>query len=327
MFLSRLLLFLVLIVSPAWLFAKSTYIQGVVAGGKGLKIQLVVLSDYLTNTEKIVFEGKVGTNGTFEISTEISEITFAYLKVEIQQGEILIEPGKKYKLKITGLLDEKLRGKDIAPFQMPALNIEITEPWRFELNKLVADYFDFHEDFLAEHAIALVRQRDRRIVTQYIAEAYNRFPGIDKGWFNDFITYKIAAIEMLAKSGSREVLAWKYFSDKPILYNNMAYMDFFQQYFEKYLVASRKYQRQELIAALADPNSYDRFMEMLSNDEVLGNMQLRELALIKGMQDLASTPGYSVESILALVRQVQTKSKYPEHRLIAENLIAKISNR
>lgn len=327
MSLSRLFLFSVFIVAPAWLIAEPTSIRGTVSGGEGLKIELVVLSDYFTNTERTIQESKIGSNGTFEIKVTITTTMFAHLKVGVQRCEIFIEPGKRYELKVNGLLDEKLRGKDIAPFQIPTLNLIITEPWRFELNGLVAEFLNFHEDFLAEHVLALVRQRDQKIVKQYITEAYNRFPGIDNAWFNDFITYKIATIEMLAKSGSREVLAGKYLSGKPILYNHMAYMDFYQQYFEKYLVVSRLYERQDLVAALDASNAMDRMMDLLRKDVVLSDVQLRELSLIKGMQDLASIPGYNIQAILALLGQVRTQSKYSEHRLIAENLSVQILNR
>ncbi len=307
------------------LHAETTVIQGSAPGASSLPVELITYSDYVSNTERTLTQSTVSANDTFEIVAEIQQTTFTMLKIGIQKCEILLEPGRQYHLKITGILSEKFRDKDIAPFQIPWLHYELLNPWQFELNRLVSDFFTFHDQFLAENSMALLRSNGAVLAKKYIQELYNRFPGIDNAWFNDLLTYKTASIEMMSKALNRNSLAEKYLLSNEVLYDHMEYMDFFRQFFEKYLLTYPAYDRRSIITALESPNSHHMMMEMLGKDTILKDNRLRELVLIRGMFDLSGTPGFDTDRINRLLQQVQTGSKYREHQLIAGNLIRLIS--
>jgi hypothetical protein len=297
------------------------FIKGSVPEAAGSEVQLLAYTDFISNTERQLAEAKIGHDGFFEISLDLKSTTFIYFTIGIQKSELLLEPGKVYNLKITGLLNRELRNKDIPPFQVPALIITVLNPWRFELNGLVQEFLSFHNDFLAIHSMALIRQRDARLVEQYTSELYNLFPGVDNAWFNILLTYNIASVEMMARAGGREAIAGKYLLDEPVLYDHMVYMDFFHQFFEKHLITSRIYERNMLINALESEYPYEALMEMLGKDPLLPGHRLRELVLIKNMYDLSGSPGFRQNNIIDLLDKTKAASKYPEHKLIAENLI------
>lgn len=302
-------------------YCETVVIKGSVPGAAGTEVQLLAYADFVSNTEQQLAQAKIGQDGFFDISIDLKSTTFVYFKIGIQKSELLLEPGKVYNLKITGLLNRELRNKDIPPFQVPALTIAVLNPWRFELNGLVQEFLSFHNEFLALHSMALVRQRDAKLLEKYTSELYNLFPGIDNAWFNILLTYNIASVEMMARAGGRETIAVKYLIDEPVLYDHMVYMDFFQQFFEKHLITSRVYERNKLINALESPDPYNELMEMLGKDPLLPGHRLRELVLIKNMYDLSGSPGFEKNSIINLLDKVRTAGKYPEHKLIAENLI------
>jgi hypothetical protein len=321
MFLLRLpiLFFAILLCLSA--YSELVIIKGSVPGGAGAEIQLIAYTDFISNTQKQLAEARVGQDRFFEIRIDLKSTTFVYVAIGMQKSELLLEPGKIYNLKITGLLDQELRNKDIPPFQIPALNIAVLNPWRFELNGLVQEFLSFHNNFLANHSMALVRQHDARLVEQYTSELYNLFPGIDNAWFNILLTYNIASVEMMARASGREAIARKYLLHEPVLYDHMVYMDFFQQFYEKHLITSRIYERNKLINALESSDPYNALMEMLGKDPLLPNHRIRELGLIKNMYDLSGSPGFSQNNIIDLLDKTKAASKYPEHKLIAENLI------
>ena len=321
MFLLRfsILVFTILLCQLA--YCEPVIIKGSVPGAAGTEIKLLAYADFISNTEQQLAEAKIGQDGFFEISLDLKSTIFVYFTIGMQKSELLLEPGKVYNLKITGLLDRDLRNKEIPSFQVPALIITVLNPWRFELNGLVQEFLSFHNDFLALHSMALVRQRDAKLVEQYTSELYNMFPGIDNAWFNILLTYNIASVEMMARASSREAIAVKYLLDEPVLYDHMVYMDFFQQFYEKHLITSRIYERNKLINALESPYPYNALMEMLAKDPLLPGYRLRELVLIKNMYEFSGSPGFEKKNILSLLEKVKTASKYSEHKLIAENLI------
>lgn len=303
------------------LHAETTVIKSSVANAAGLPVELITYSDYISNTEMVLARTTVAKNGTFDLRFELDHTIFSILKIGIQKCEILLEPAKTYQLKISGILSEKLRDKDIPAFQIPWLQVEVINPWKFELNGLTNEFFDFHDEFLAENTMTILRSRNTGVLNKYVTELYNRFPGIDNAWFNDLLTYKTAEIEMMLRITDRKALAEKYLLDHEILYDHMEYMDFFQKFFEKYLITSSLYERRDIVAALDSPQSYSLMMEMLSIDTILKNKRLRELVLIRSMFDLWAIPGFNRDRINKLLQQVQTESKYAEHQLIATNII------
>lgn len=315
------------LVSLKLVSAEPVRINGSLTGGEGLKVELTTVSDYISNAEKVLATSIIGNDGFFDLTADLSYTMLCILKIGIQGSEILLEPGRNYNLRIKGLLDKNLRNKEIAPFQIPALHIEVLNPWRFELNGLVNEFYSFHNEFLAQNAMALVRARDRKIVDDYIQEVYNRFPGINNEWFNDLITYKIALIEMMARSRSRESIAEKYLTGNEILYYHPVFMDFFTQFFEKYIHAVRIYNPMRLVELTEDPDAYELMMKEFAKDTILRNNQLKELVLICSTADLVSLTDMNRHAVLNLLTYIQTNSKYNEHRNIARDLKTSLSRR
>ncbi len=309
----------------ARVFSEPTHIKGHAPGAEGMKVELHAYDDFISNKPVLLSEASIGQDGFFEITQKLNTTTFAYLKIGIQRAELLFEPGRSYHLKINSLLDENLRTADIPHFQVPPLLIEIHEPWRHELNGLVRNFFIFHEDFIAENTAALLVQRSPEIAGQYVSRLYDEFPGIDNAWFNEMMTWKIAAIEMTARAKGRETIAREYLLDREILYSHMIYMDFFNQFWDKYLLTSRLYNRSELIEILDSPESYRLMMELLTKDPILAGNRLRELVLIRSLKDLQGLVGFSRQAIIGLLEQVQEKSEYAEHQKIAGNLRWRVS--
>jgi len=131
----------------------------------------------------------------------------------------------------------------------------------------------------------------------------------------------MASLEQIAKAFGPAQLAKRYFSDSPVLYENVEYMNFFNQYFMKYItVTSRSLKFIDYSAILKGPSSYDAMMKALAADTLLKKPQLRELVMLKGLKEMYDLPSFNKESILALLKTVANQSKFPENRLIAENI-------
>jgi hypothetical protein len=315
--------FLMLIISFAGfqLHASTTVLQGEALDGAGLSIEIITYSDFISNTEKVLASAKIAGNGSFRLSFDNKTTRFVYIRIDKQKTEFFAEPEKEYSLKISNLLEKRLRNEDLAPFQIPALVIEIKNPEPYELNSLVPEYLDFHHNFLSEHSIRLLRQRDARFVEQYCREVFDLFPGINNLFFNQMVFYKTAQIATMGRSAGRTEIFRQYLWKHEILYNHIVYMDFFNLFFDKYLLSTRLFSREEIIANLESPQAYTRMMKMLERDEILEDLQIRELVLLKSLLDLYGTPGYNRQSIKLLLEVISESGSHIPHRMIADNLL------
>jgi hypothetical protein len=113
-----------------------------------------------------------------------------------------------------------------------------------------------------------------------------------------------------------------YFANAPVLYENVEYMDFFNQYFSKYLTATcRSLKFTDYNTILNSPESYKRIMKALAADSILKRPHLRELVMIKGLMEMFNTTGFNQEKILSLLGSVIAETKFQQNREIARNMI------
>ena len=121
---------------------------------------------------------------------------------------------------------------------------------------------------------------------------------------------------------SQAQLAKKYFTDKPVLYNNLEYMDFFNSFFSKYItVSSNPIRKMDFTSLLRGIDPYKTIMKAMTADTLLKNEQLRELVMLKGLMELYNTPSYSQDEVLAMINSTKDRTKYPENRVIAEDMV------
>lgn len=304
--------------------SQPTHLNGHATGASGLNITVSTYSDFISWNEITLSSTEIGADGLFSLELDIETTVFGYLNIGIQKAEIFLEPGKNYTIKVSGILRKELRDQDIAPFQIPPLQLEVLNPWRFELNGLVREFLDFHDDFLATHHAALLRQHDRTVINKYISEVYDRFPGIDNKWFNTLLTFNIAGIEMMARAKGTETLAREYLINEEILYGHMVYMEFFNQVFEKYLITSRFFDRNMVLDAINSQTHYESLTELMNRDPLLENPRMREFVLIRNLLDLYGTPGFNRDAIIRLLLQIRDESRFTEHRNIAGNLVFRL---
>ena len=149
----------------------------------------------------------------------------------------------------------------------------------------------------------------------------DKYSGYDNKYFNDFIDYKIASVELSATSVNKSELFKKYLYKKPILYSHWEYMNFFNQFFDHYLTTRNKCFGEEEIENIVNyQKSFAALMDTLGKDTLLFSESLRELVALKGLKELYNSPYYLQQNILDILSQVSATSHFTIHKLIAANL-------
>lgn len=316
----RLFLFVLVFILPIAGISQPVRISGTAPGAEGKSVHLFVTKDFITFLEDEVAKARIDSVGRFSLSVDISQVVSANLSIDFHRLEMFLEPGKSYKIDIAPMNYNS--SIEINPFiQSENLQVDFRNEDPEELNALIQQFNILHSNFLLKHFNDLYRDRKVDLLDTFKFEIVRSFVSTQNSYFAMYIKYKMAALIQVAKGLSPPRLGKVYLSDPPILYNNVEYMDFFNQYFTKYLTAtSRTLKFIDYPVILKGPSPYEAMMKALEADTLLKKPQLRELVMIKGLKEMYDLPSYNKENILALMKSLAVQSKYPEHRLIAEDI-------
>jgi peroxiredoxin len=213
--------------------------------------------------------------------------------------------------------------KEINPFiQSAKLEIEFGQDDPDELNSHIQAFNNLYNDFLLHNFNALYRDRNKLKLDSFRLRVVTTFGMMKDLYFVNYGKYKIASLVQLCQSMNQAEIGRMYFTNAPLLYENVEYMDFFNQYFSKYITAtSRSLKFTDYNTILNGPESYKRMMKALEADSILKRPQLRELVMIKGLMEMFNTAGFNQEKILTLLGSVIVETKFQQNREIARNMI------
>jgi peroxiredoxin len=140
-------------------------------------------------------------------------------------------------------------------------------------------------------------------------------------FFKEYVDFKIASIELSASGTNKPEVFKKYLQGKPILYFHSAYMEFFNQFFNQYLTSGNKFvSEKDLEKGINELISLPALLDSLGKDTLLLSESLRELVLIKNLQELYYSPFYFPQNILSILDQIITTSPFSLQRSIAMNV-------
>jgi len=319
----KLLFSVLLIFSTSFVFSNETKITGLIPGGENLEIRLLAYSDMLTYTEEILDRCIVDSSGSFSFSVDITETIIAFIDIEFYQSSIFLEPGFEYKISC----DTISVSDEFRPYyQKDPLIYYMVSGDTSQLNLLIAEFDNTFNVFLLENFEEIYKRRKKSLIFNFRDTIENRFETVENDYFKNYINYKFGSIELAATSVEKPELFMKYFNGKPIMLNNVEYMNFFNQFFKRYItVESRVITRSDLNNTININCNYLSLLDTLGKDTLLRNERLRELVLLKGLTELYNSPDYSNENILKILNEVASESNYPDHRKIALNYLKSLT--
>lgn len=306
---------------PFLLPAQVCKIMGTAPGAEGKRIELITPMDLMTGLEKTLAQATVDSTASFTLSFTIEKILSATLSIDFHQAELFLEPGRSYTISI-GLLNYNDL-QEVNPFEeSQSLDITLQGIKPDEMNGMIQSFNTDYNKFVLENFNYLNRDKDKARLDTFRSVVSRKFPDTKKGYFSDYVKYKFASLEQVANVLGKPHMVKKYFSDSPVLYDNVEYMDFFREFFSKYITTiSRPLKFLNYAGMLNGPNSYTILMKALEADTLLRKPQLRELVLLRNLMEMYEDPMYKQESIQNLLAAVAKDSKFPENRTIADDLI------
>lgn len=314
-------IFLLLLIIPASAFSQLTKISGIAPGAEGRIIRLVAPGDLITFVDKNISQADVDSAGKFTFSVELKTPLYVGFTIDFHRVDLYLEPGKTYIIKFVPM-NYKITTEVNPLIQSQNIQIEKLSGDFDELNFLIQQFNVLYNNFLLKNFNALYRDRNKAKLDTFHTEIVTSFKDTKNFYFASYIRYKMAGLEQLAQVSGQPQIAKKYFMDSPVLYENTEYMDFFNQFFSKYLTVTSKATRfTDFPKMISTIGSYQNMMKTLAQDSVLKKPQLRELVMLKNLMEMFNMPGYNQESILSLLETISKETKFDGNKGIAEDMI------
>jgi len=317
----RLISLLIIISAlPLFLAAQSVSIQGKAQERVFEKVQIKVYADQFSHLRKTIAETITDDEGNFSLTFDYLQTDYAWISVELLEGEFYLTPGAGYTFDVFPDTVRKGSVYDQLPLQF---NMQAKDDG---LNDNLARFNAMYNSFVVNHFNEIYRSRDLTVIHQLRKEVEDTFKGESNDYFNTYVKYSLAQLEWVSKKKSTNTIISEYFFDKPIHYNNIQYTDFFKSVFQEYVVSKfyGKYFGQ-LVEAV-HKGSLEELEQILLQDEKLAvDQKIRELVLMQLVSKFYNDPDFSKKGVIEILSKLSKSSSVQFHREIAGNYIKKLT--
>lgn len=301
-------------------------INGSFQGAAGQEIRLMQYTDQISYNETEIQSVIADSMGNFQLSFSLFEPQYVFFRIDHARMGMFVEPGKTYQLKFDPVDFTKLDDRRNPHLDPWYFNFEIVAPSN-DLNHYINKFDSIFNQFLLQNFTIIHRTRNRQLFDNFRNHTDSLFKHVENEYFQNYYKYKFANYLRIANLERFDRLTREYIFDKPILFENTQYMNFFHTVFDSYALAtSRNIVINDLLHTVNHLSSTVALMDSLGKDTLLRNEVLRELVMIKTLQELFDNFDFVQENVRSMLMQIATGSKFRRHRDIAQNTILELEH-
>jgi hypothetical protein len=307
--------------------AQQVVIKGNAKSYAGEVIKIKCYEDQISFKEKELSRCIVDTNGNFLFKFEIKETLISFIHLNVFKGILYIEPKKEYEIVLPRKVN-KLPEDELNPFfEETEFYVRILNQGENDLNRLIEKFHKQYDDYVNRYFYLFKGKLDKNIVDSITIAIDQSFTGVDNLFFNQYKEYNYFSLRQMAYERNKEKLIESAFYKKPILYQNPAYMDLFNQVFSNFLAYYSKTKQGEKIPYyLIKEKSLKLIKKALSDTAILQDDNLQDLIIAKSLFENFYKDDYPKESIVFMMDSLKIASKTKEIRIIANNIYDKITS-
>lgn len=303
----------------------TTILTGQRADWADKTVEVWYYADYISTVKQTVAEVVLSDSGQLRVPVVLDEPRQIFVESGGLEGSLFVMPGKAYQLKLPAYR-QMSKVDSLNPFYQPfKFFFGLENSHATELNHLIAEFDLVYNDYLVTNFRQIRSKRHSSNVDSMVVFLDSLFrKGTKNEFFKDYKQYKIAQLLHIAYLHDNNYVIRDYYLDQPVLYTNPAYFDLFNKLFDNYI---EKYAStadgQDIAFNVVRAKSYRRSMRTLANNLALRNDTLRELVLIKGLNDALYKNTFPKSSLYQTLDSVRLQTKVPRHRKIVERIIKK----
>jgi hypothetical protein len=326
MLIRSLLLCFILFISFAG-FAQHVIVKGNAGSHAGTVLQLKCYEDLITWKEKELASCIVDKNGNFRFVAEINEVVMAFIHLDVFKGIIYLEPGKNYEIVLPKKV-QKLPEDELNPFfEETEFFIRVLNANNQDLNSLISSFSEQYQKYLEKYFDQFKGQLNKTVTDSIIIALEKSFSGTDNPFFSNYRYFSYQTLRLLAYDRNKEKFIETVFYDHPVLDQNPAYMELFNQVFTNYLSAFSKTEYgKDIPYFLIREKSYSKIKLALEQAPFFKDKRLSDLIIVKSLYDNFYREDFPQESIIFIIDSIRSSSSGKINRTIAGNVLEKITN-
>ena len=297
--------------------AQVTKVYGKASNANSYTIELRRQSDFLSMMEQKVCEDLIQDDGSFSMKIELKTVQLFFISIGFQNAPIYLEPGKSYELEVNYDPEKE----QITFVNKPYLAFEVLDADENELNHKI-NAFEFKvNQFLVDNFNQIYKYRNKKTISQFSDQINAEFKN-SSPFLKTHIDYRLASIEENSGLKNRNEIAQSYFKNTEVFFENDEAMRFFNQVFDQYLLRPNTYfELPSLMNEINGKANLELIFTFLNQDPLLEKQSMKELALLKGLQELYYKPSTNKKALLALIHNIGSNSLNIGIIKIATNLV------
>ncbi len=266
--------------------AKPVTISGHAPQYAGRDLAINTYADYITHNVIQLAIFQVDSNGYFRCVFDVNEITYIYIDLDAFITSLYAEPNKEYQVVLPPKKTLEIADELNPFFEKEEIFMGIEPKDSTSLNFNIRKFDFLYDDFLQQYFLNIIMLSRKSVVDTAIANIEKLFAGYPDPFFEKYRTYKYALLRFIAYQRDNKFVTYEYLLNKPVLYQNPAFMDFFNRvfdnYFSGYVATNEGWPLIQDINMAKCPTCIDR---TLAQNLSLANDTLRRLVMIKGLHD------------------------------------------
>jgi peroxiredoxin len=331
-FLPLTFLFLFVISLP---ISAQTVIRGNASDFAGQTLIFNTYANEISNKEHPVATVHVQKNGDFEFRPEIKQTTFLFCHAGIFFMYLYAETGKEYEVKLPKRVDKKQADKVNPFFEEVRVHLTVTSGGLShtdstqnsqELNAQIHAFDSYFDPYYSSYAMKMYAKQSTIGLDSTLQKIESIFSQSQNPYFKAYYTYRMGLFKFMSTQFKSRSISDTYFLNKPILYDNPAYMELFNKIYEKYFVYFGRTKTGKVI--YDDINTFkslSRLKATLSQDKVLSNDTLQEMVILKGIHDGFYEMEFSRQAMLRILDSLVMTTPIAEHKVIGNDIRYKVT--
>ena len=302
--------------------ASQTIISGKASFAPNQTLRIRTYDDLLTYRITTIATISIDKNGNFKIPNTFRQPTYLFFEINSVNGQIMIEPNKNYILELS--VDSIYPNPTEIPVGDIPMWIEIVSPKDDNLMSYIVDLEETIEVFLNQNNnfSKIYYSRSVETLNELKQLLDMKFGKINHSYLKTYIKYRFAQVDFIQRSKMTTELYQEYFTDIEIYYNNLAYMQFFNEFYARFIQsANTKIPQAKLHELINESANYFELLDYLGKEPLLVNEMIRELVLIKNLSEMFNVIGNNQSNIIYFLQKISETTKFEEHRKIALNMI------
>ena len=283
-------------------------------------------TDYIVGLEREVATAKVDKDGNFTCELDLLGTHLVTIELGVYLCYLYVEPGKHYRIGLPPRHD-KSEADRLDPF---------FEPAEFQLRNLAGDStsvnariarFNALYASLLDSALNTPDSLRRALRVDSMAARLAAFDTLSRPpYLAHYQRYRHGLFLRFASRQKSLAASDTYFRNQPILYENPAYMDLLNVVYDRYFVfQSRAEHGRKIFEAITKKRSYKALRKALLVNDNVGDGDLLELIILKGLHDEFFSDNFSRKALTQILDSVLHTTRVPEHAVIATNIRDKVT--